>query len=266
MPLPMLALQVAPAVMKLGYSLFNKPKRSDYENKHTSEALNKIISNNQADIVNKTLLNQTTSAAKSLGARLYQKAEHGLDVAANKGLLSEGQKANAMLGAATSIQSEVGNQQQQALLANTQHSAALNEKVENATLQLAQMKDQAAMAYKADKNAWGANIAENAIELGSLAAAHGVNEQMVSKLQESGALDGKPANLADWSPDDLMGLMFRIQLMKSGFGSLAAAHGVNSKLPESGALDGKPANLADWSSDGFLLKLMKSRLGSLFGG
>ncbi|OPZ49124.1 MAG: hypothetical protein BWY95_00302 [Bacteroidetes bacterium ADurb.BinA104] len=220
MPLPMLALQVAPAVMKLGYSLFNKPKRSDYENKHTSEALNKIISNNQADIVNKTLLNQTTSAAKSLGARLYQKAEHGLDVAANKGLLSEGQKANAMLGAATSIQSEVGNQQQLALLANTQHSAALNEKVENATLQLAQMKDQAAMAYKADKNAWGANIAESAIELGSLAASHGVDKMMVSKLKESGALDGKPANLADWSADDLMGLMFRIQLMKSGFGSL----------------------------------------------
>lgn len=220
MPLPMLALQLAPAALKLGYNLINKPKKRDYENKHTSEALQNMVSNNQSDIVNKTLLNQTTAAAKSLGARLYQKTQHGLDVATNKGLLSEGQHARGLLSAASEIQSSVGDQQLNALSANTQHTLALNDRVQNATLQLAQMKDQAATAYKADKNAWGADMAGTVIDIGKIAADAGMNDIVVQNLKASKAFDGKPANLADWSTNDLMGLMFQIQLMKGGFGSL----------------------------------------------
>jgi hypothetical protein len=208
----MLALQLAPAAIKLGQGLLNKPNKSDYENRHASEALQNMISNNQADIVNKTLLNQTTASAKSLGSRLYQQAERGIDIAGEKGLLSEGQRTGALLNAATSIQSEVGEQQQQALLANTEKTLALKDRIDQANLQLAQIKDQASASYRADKAQWGSDMTSIAAD--SIIKSIN-NASMQNALKPMFA--GKDSNLANWDTSELMGLMTTMQLMGLGF-------------------------------------------------
>ena len=148
---------IAPAI-KAGYLLANKPKPDDYRDKFGEEALNKLIANNQADIVNKTLLNQTTSAAKSLGSRLYQNTQHELDIAKEKGLLSSGQHAQALLSAGSDIQGKVGEQQQQALIQNAQFTAGLKANLDQQRLELGRIKDQAAKDYKAATKQWEAEL------------------------------------------------------------------------------------------------------------
>lgn len=147
-----------PPLIKAGYLLANKPKPDDYRDKFGEEALNKLIANNQADIVNKTLLNQTTSAAKSLGSRLYQNTQHELDIAKEKGLLSSGQHAQALLSAGSDIQGKVGEQQQQALIQNTQFTAGLKANLDQQRLELGRIKDQAAKDYKAATKQWEAEL------------------------------------------------------------------------------------------------------------
>lgn len=148
---------ITPAI-KAGYLLANKPKPDDYRDKFGEETLNKMIANNQADIVNKTLLNQTTSAAKSLGSRLYQNTQHELDIAKEKGLLSSGQHAQALLSAGSDIQGKVGEQQQQALIQNTQYTAGLKSALDEQRMELGRIKDQAAKDYKAATKQWEAEL------------------------------------------------------------------------------------------------------------
>lgn len=157
MPWQYLLAGISPAI-KAGYLLANKPKPDDYRDKFGEEALNKLIANNQADIVNKTLLNQTTSAAKSLGSRLYQNTQHELDIAKEKGLLSSGQHAQALLSAGSDIQGKVGEQQQQALIQNTQFTAGLKANLDQQRLELGRIKDQAAKDYKAATKQWEAEL------------------------------------------------------------------------------------------------------------
>ena len=76
LPLPLLLAPAAIAGVKTLYTALNKPKLR--EPKFMIEALDKQIANNSADIVNKTLMNVGTSAAKSAGARLYQQQERGI--------------------------------------------------------------------------------------------------------------------------------------------------------------------------------------------
>lgn len=148
---------ITPAI-KAGYLLANKPKPDDFRDKFGEETLNKMIANNQADIVNKTLLNQTTSAAKSLGSRLYQNTQHELDIAKEKGLLSSGQHAQALLSAGSDIQGKVGEQQQQALIQNTQFTAGLKANLDEQRMELGRIKDQAAKDYKAATKQWEAEL------------------------------------------------------------------------------------------------------------
>ena len=109
-----LLLQAVPVAMKTGYLLFNKPKKSLYQNKELENTVQRLIANNQADIVNKTLMNQLTSQAKSLGARVYQQQQHALEIGREQGLLSSGQYAQGLLTAGAQTQATVGAQAQQA--------------------------------------------------------------------------------------------------------------------------------------------------------
>jgi len=141
-PIPTLLTGI-PSILKGAYLLGHEPKRGDFTNTYLEESLQNVISNNQADIVNKTLLNQATSGAKSIGARMQQQSQHGLDVARESGLLSEGQHAQALLQSGAEIQSKVGEQYQQLLGENVKYTAGLQDKVDQARLQLGAAKDEA---------------------------------------------------------------------------------------------------------------------------
>lgn len=219
MAIPALALSLIPTAGKLVYNLFNKPKKDSFENKHTSDALQRIISNNQADIVNKTLLNQTTAAAKSLGSRLYQQNANSIDIAAEKGLLTEGQKSRALLNSATDIQSKVGEQQQSALQENAKLSLSLQDKVDQASLQLGQLKDQAEANYGMAKDQWKADIAGGLIDAASIGA-NMLNQKFINNDNASfmeKLFAGKSTDLSTWSLPELTGLQFQLMMRQYGY-------------------------------------------------
>lgn len=223
---------IAPAI-KAGYLLANKPKPDDYRDKFGEEALNKLIANNQADIVNKTLLNQTTSAAKSLGSRLYQNTQHELDIAKEKGLLSSGQHAQALLSAGSDIQGKVGEQQQQALIQNTQFTAGLKANLDQQRLELGRIKDQAAKDYKAATKQWEAEL----VGVGMDFATVGANFAQ-AKFAEAGTqrfMDDLMKEYPDWSKltyQQLNGILLKMQLHQLGY-----------SLPSSPASDTQTGNL-----------------------
>ncbi len=208
---------ITPAI-KAGYLLANKPKPDDYRDKFGEEALNKLIANNQADIVNKTLLNQTTSAAKSLGSRLYQNTQHELDIAKEKGLLSSGQHAQALLSAGSDIQGKVGEQQQQALIQNTEFTAGLKANLDQQRLELGRIKDQAAKDYKAATKQWEAEL----FGVGMDFATVGANFAQ-AKFAEAGTqrfMDDLMKEYPDWSNltyQQQNGILLKMQLHQLGY-------------------------------------------------
>lgn len=163
-------LNFVPTALKAGYLLFNKPKKSDFENKLLESAYERTIANNRADIVGKTLYNQTTRAAKSLGSRLYQQSQRAIDVSRNTGMLSEGQHASALLQTGAGIQQQVGEQQQQALLQNTQYTSELQNESDKYRHELALLKDQARREYKAATQQWTAELFGTGMDLAATAA------------------------------------------------------------------------------------------------
>lgn len=233
---------ITPAI-KAGYLLANKPKPDDYRDKFGEETLNKLIANNQADIVNKTLLNQTTSAAKSLGSRLYQNTQHELDIAKEKGLLSSGQHAQALLSAGSDIQGKVGEQQQQALIQNTQFTAGLKANLDQQRLELGRIKDQAAKDYKAATKQWEAEL----VGVGMDFATVGANFAQ-AKFAEAGTqrfMDDLMKEYPDWSKltyQQQNGILLKMQLHQLGYkfptiGSIGTAglgETANPSLPPEG--------------------------------
>ena len=135
-----LLLQAVPAGIKTGYLLFNKPKKSLYQNKELENTVQRLIANNQADIVNKTLMNQLTSQAKSLGARVYQQQQHALEIGREQGLLSSGQYAQGLLTAGAQTQATVGAQAQQAETTALQNWQTEKESTNQLMIQLAMQK------------------------------------------------------------------------------------------------------------------------------
>ena len=241
-------LQAIPHLAKMGtgtYNLINLNNHPDmFRNKNQEDAFSRIIANNNADITRKTLLNQTSSAAKSLGSRLYQQAQRGLDIARERGMLSQGQYAQNLLGAGSEIQSRVGEQQQQALLQNTQLAAGLRQETDKYRSMLAQLKDEAAQKYKQAKGeAWGDIVEGFTGGLADVSSGY-IQEAQVKKQQEAtqgvfdqwgtkpatddygkpilGGADGKTqlklsdVPLQNWSSRDLNGLSMAIMFARMG--------------------------------------------------
>ncbi len=208
---------IAPAI-KAGYLLANKPKPDDYRDKFGEEALNKLIANNQADIVNKTLLNQTTSAAKSLGSRLYQNTQHELDIAKEKGLLSSGQHAKALLSAGSDIQGKVGEQQQQALIQNTQFTAGLKANLDQQRLELGRIKDQAAKDYKAATKQWEAELVGVGMDFATVGANFAQAKFAEADTQQF--MDELMKEYPDWSnltPQQQSSIWLKMQMHALGY-------------------------------------------------
>jgi hypothetical protein len=227
LPLALLASAV-PSLIKGAFLLKNKPNEDDYRNKNTETALGRIIANNQADVVNKTLYNQLTKGAKSLGSRLYQQQEHGLDVAKEKGLLTEGQYARALLQGGTDIQSQVGQQEQGALVENTKYTAGLQDNVDKATIQLGAMKDQARREYLAAKyqhkaELWGVgmDLAATGVNVFNQVMSDDSNKRFMTDLTNR---FGKPE---EWIGNvDKMNTILSIMLLKNaGFDMLGGMGG-----------------------------------------
>lgn len=226
---------IAPAI-KAGYLLANKPKPDDYRDKFGEEALNKLIANNQADIVNKTLLNQTTSAAKSLGSRLYQNTQHELDIAKEKGLLSSGQYAQALLSAGSDIQGKVGEQQQQALIQNTQFTAGLKANLDQQRLELGRIKDQAAKDYKAATKQWEAELVGVGMDFANVGANFAQAKFAEARTQRF--MDVLMEEYPDWSNltyQQQNGILLKMQLHQLGY-SLPSSIGTPASDTQTGNL------------------------------
>lgn len=215
MPFLPTAMLVAPAVatgVKTLFTAFNKPKRP--QNTEMMTELQRQISNNQSDIVNKTLMNNLTRGAKSLGSRMYQQSERSLDVMRNKGELSEGQYAKGLLSAATGIQSEVGQQTENAMLTQTQSNIQMQDRINNARLQYAQMKDTAKQQYQNDKLQWTNELVGGVLDT-AMGAFNAVKDvKIAAKVNEF--LAGR--KLTDLSDEEMDGLLNMLIGLKAGVG------------------------------------------------
>jgi predicted phage tail protein len=151
MPIPLwipTAIQGAKAL----YTLFNKPKNQDPG--MLIDPINRMISNQESDIQRKTLLNTLTSSAKSMGSRMYQQSQHGLDILKSKGELSEGQYAQGLLQSGSQIQSEVGQQQESALLQQEQRNIQAQDRIDQARMKIAEIKQQYKQANQGMQQQW----------------------------------------------------------------------------------------------------------------
>lgn len=224
-------LPVVGGIAKAGYAGYKltKLKEKDFHNTELESSLSRTIANNRADIVNKTLLNQTTSAAKSMGARLMRQGSREMGAARERGLLSSGQYAQSLLDLGEGIQSQVGDQQSQALMQNTQYAEGLRQQADQQLLTLAQAKDEARRAYLDAKEHYTHDLISGGFDAATalasgMAQIHQNNEtkKMINNLMGS---IGKP--IGDWTTDNYFSIIAGIQLAQLGIdaSSLAAKPG-----------------------------------------
>ena len=150
-------LPAAIAGAKTLYTAFNKPKLK--EPKYLLEGLDKQVAENQADIVNKTLMSNLTSTAKSLGAKMYQQQQRGINTMAARGELSEGQEARALLDAGTQVQNVVGEQAQGAVMSQAEANQRSRALMDEARLNVARLKDEARQRLGAETQQWKNELA-----------------------------------------------------------------------------------------------------------
>lgn len=244
-PIPTLLTGI-PSILKGAYLLGHEPKRGDFTNTYLEESLQNVISNNQADIVNKTLLNQATSGAKSIGARMQQQSQHGLDVARESGLLSEGQHAQALLQSGAEIQSKVGEQYQQLLGENVKYTAGLQDKVDQARLQLGAAKDEARRQYLAAHNQWEAELWGTGMDLATVgvnAVTKGLADQKNKEAIDKIVNGIKGGNIKDWDSSDWgqAATMFQLYAYGLDLGKLKDSGAVPAGDEEVPAGDGASA-------------------------
>jgi len=220
MPLPLLLAPAAVAGVKTLYTALNKPKLR--EPKFMIEALDKQIANNSADIVNKTLMNVGTSAAKSAGARLYQQQERGIGQMAERGQLSEGQEAQALLEAGSNVQGVVGEQSQNLLMPQIDRNLQMKQQNDQSRLAIAQMKDEARQRLRAEKQQWQNELAGGIIDTATSTFSGIMQNIQDKKITDmvGGMLNGR--NLTDLSDSELNGLMTSLYLAKLGIMPLAS--------------------------------------------
>ena len=216
MPLPYL-IPAAMAGAKTLFTLFNKPKKQ--EPTEMMNVLDRQISNQQSDIVNKTLMNTITSGAKSLGSRMYQQQEHGLDVMRSRGDLSEGQHAQGLLSAGAGVQEQVGQQQEGAILEQQKANVGMQERINNARLQYAGLKDQARMQYESDKSQWKNEVIGGALDTATVGFNSYMQKMGDDKVKDAiaGFLKDKGGSIADLDETGLNGLLATLLTAKAGY-------------------------------------------------
>ena len=225
------------SLAKTAYTALNKPKLR--EPRAMIETLDKQIANNSSDIVNKTLLNTTTSAAKSTGARLYQQQERGISQLGERGLLSEGQQAQAMLDAGTQIQGAVSERAENMLIPQIERNAQIQQQTNQARLMVAQMKDEARARLDQERQQWQSELAGGILDTATSAFGGIMQNIQNKKVTEAigSYLQGKGvSNITDLDDDGLSGLLTTLVLAKSGItplvGGVQATGQVSGQAPE----------------------------------
>lgn len=207
-------LELAPYALKTLYTMFNKPKT--YYPEETLNTINRMISNNQSDIKNKSILNMLSSTAKSQGAEAYQKGQHGLDVLLNRGDMSEGQYAKSLQGLTTDVQSAVGQQTQQAGIEQIKANQSALDRIEQARLQIAQIKDQYKQQARQEQQQWQNEVAGGVLDTATAGfnsiVGNDKNLQSVVDTYSKGI--NKP--FGQWSIQEQQGLLTSLILKKYG--------------------------------------------------
>lgn len=215
LPLIPIALQGA----KTLYTMFNKPKKQDAG--MLLDPIQRGISNMESDITSKTLMNKMTSGAKSLGSRMYQQSQRGLDVMKSRGELSEGQYASGLLQAGTDIQSKVGDVQSQAVMQQEQQNLLMRERVDQSRMRIAEIKEQYRRQNEANRQQWETEVAGGILDT----AATGFNAIMssIQDAQIKGSVTKYLQNkgvgsVGELDYDGLQGLLANLMLARFGLG------------------------------------------------
>lgn len=210
------AIPIALAGAKTLYTALNKPKKKDYLPEETLSALERNISNNESDIMNRTLMNQVTKGSKSLGSTMYQQQQRSLEPMVQSGDMTEGQYARGMLEAGSQIQSQVGQTQENAMIAQSERNQQSQDRIANARLQYAQLKDQARSAYLGDKQQWKNELVGGAID--TVTAGFNAYATKIQDTKVKSAVDGflNGRNITDLDDNALQGLYTTLMLAKLG--------------------------------------------------
>ena len=213
-------LSLVPAgisLLKTAVTAFNKPKPS-YPTE-TLDAIKKMISNNQSDIKSKTLLNMMSSQAKSQGAEAYQRSQHGLDILKAKGDLSEGQYAKGLLEAGTQTQKVVGQQTQQAGIEQYKQNKSALAMIDQARLQIAQIKDGYRQQFKQQKQQWSNELMGGVLDTASTGfntIMKGIGDKKITDTINI-YLGGQDISAVLSDPDKSSGLLSMLMMMRMGY-------------------------------------------------
>jgi len=210
-------LPAAIAGAKTLYTAFNKPKLK--EPKYLLEGLDKQVAENQADIVNKTLMSNLTSTAKSMGAKMYQQQERSLNAMGARGELSEGQEARALLDAGTKAQSVVGEQAQGAVLNQADANQRNRELMTEARLNIARLKDEARQRLGAETQQWKNELVGGALDTataGFNSIVQGIQDKNLQSTLGNFMKSTGKTNLTELDDDQLRGLLTTLMLRKMG--------------------------------------------------
>lgn len=157
MPLPLGLIAAGLSAGSTIYTMLNKPKKPNITNQ--TNTLNKIIANNQSDIVGKNYYNSLMNSQKSLGAQQYQNAQANLEAMNAGGQLSDAQLAEGVIKANTQTQGMLNQASGQAMAQQINMNRESKSRIEQARMNLAQLKDQARQQYQADTQQWKNEVA-----------------------------------------------------------------------------------------------------------
>lgn len=212
MPLPLI-LAAAPTAMEIGktlYTAFNKPKKIDISQQ--TNALNKIIANNQSDIIGKNLYNSLMSTQKSLGATQYQNTQHSLEALNAGGKLSDSQLAEGLIKSGADIQEQLGNASGNAMAQQIQSNNQARSKIDEARLMYAQLRDQVSNQHKAEMTQWKNEIATgigNTFSTAVSGVLKGIDNAKIKKMFEGVNFD----TMTDEQMNGMYMKLMQMQLM-----------------------------------------------------
>lgn len=223
MPIPLAVFPAVVAGAKTLYTAFNKPKLQ--EPRYLLESLDKQIAETGSDVVNKTLMSNLTSTAKSLGAKMYQQQQRGLTAMSGRGELSEGQKARALLDLGTQVQSTVGEQAQGAVLSQADANAQSKARMDEARLNVARLKDEARQRLNMETQQWQNELAGGVLDTvttGFNTIMQGIENKNLQNTLTQFLKDTGKTNLTELDDDQLRGLLTRLTMAKMGLSSAPA--------------------------------------------
>lgn len=211
MPLPLGLIAAGLSAGSTIYTMLNKPKKPNITNQ--TNTLNKIIANNQSDIVGKNYYNSLMNSQKSLGAQQYQNAQANLEAMNAGGQLSDAQLAEGVIKANTQTQGMLNQASGQAMAQQINMNRESKSRIEQARMNLAQLKDQARQQYQADTQQWKNEVAGGVADTFSTAMSAYASKLKSDKLK---ALIPANTDWANMTDEQLNGLYMKLLVSQIG--------------------------------------------------